>query len=65
MVTSDQCRTYANEQNVLGTAAHISIQRATAHMGISRSWTLLASEMKRLEAVVDEEVTTAQQNDFA
>jgi hypothetical protein len=34
-------------------------------MGISRSWTLLASEMKRLEAVIDEEVITAQQNDFA
>ena len=65
MVTSDQCRTYANEHKVLGIAADISIQRATAHMGISRSWTLLASEMKRLEAVIDEEVTAAQQNNFA
>jgi len=65
MVTSDQCRTYSNEHKVLGIAADISIQRATAHMGISRSWTLLASEMKRLEAVIDEEVTTAQQNGFA
>ena len=65
MVTSDQCRTYSNEHKVRGIAADISIQRATAHMGISRSWTLLASEMKRLEAVIDEEVTTAQQNDFA
>ena len=57
MVTSDQCRTYANEHKVLGIAADISIRRATAHRGISRSWTWLASEMKRLEAVIDEEVT--------
>src|SRR5205807_10155469 len=39
MVTADQCRTYSNEHKVLGIAADISIQRATAHMGISRSWT--------------------------
>jgi hypothetical protein len=64
MVTSDQCRTYANEQKS-SEQQRIFPSNVRPQMGISRSWTLLASEMKWLEAVIDEEATTAQQNDFA
>jgi hypothetical protein len=37
MPTAEQCKTYATEYQVLGREADISIQRATALMGISQS----------------------------
>ena len=47
MTTANQCEAYAAEYQARGTAPDISIQRATALMSISQSWTTLAGQLDR------------------
>jgi len=55
MVTQEQCKTYADDYQLLGRVPEISMQRATILMGISRSWTTLAGQLSRLAAIETEE----------
>ena len=55
MQTVEQCQAYANEYKLLGTADGISIRRATALMGISRSWRVLANQLDRLSEIEKDE----------
>jgi hypothetical protein len=55
MPTAEQCKTYANEYQLLGREAEISIRRATVLLGISLSWTTLANQLDRLSAIVKDE----------
>jgi hypothetical protein len=55
MVTQEQCKTYADDYQLLGRVPEISMQRATILMGISRSWTILAGQLSRLAAIETEE----------
>ena len=48
MTTVNQCEAYAAEYQARGTAPDISIERATALMSISQSWTTLAGQLDRL-----------------
>ena len=65
MTTANQCEAYAAEYQARGTAPDISIQRATALMSISQSWTTLAGQLDRLAQIIkdeDEEGGLDQQN---
>ena len=55
MLTSPQCKAYATDCQQLGSAAEISIQRATILMAMSRSWTTLANQMLRYDTIAKEE----------
>ena len=55
MPTAEQCKTYAAAYQRLGLEVEISIQRATALMGISQSWTTLASQLDRLSVITKNE----------
>jgi hypothetical protein len=55
MITSEQCKAYLTECKVLGTSRGISIQRATAIMGICHALVALAQRLKRYDRVVQEE----------
>jgi hypothetical protein len=55
MQTAEQCRTFAAEYQHLGREADISIQRATALMGISNSWTVMAYQLDRLSGITKDE----------
>jgi hypothetical protein len=55
MPTAEQCKTYAAEYQRLGLEIEISIQRATALMGISQSWTTLARQLDRLSVITKNE----------
>ena len=55
MLTSPQCKAYATHCQQLGSAAEISIQRATILMAMSRSWTTLANQMLRYDTIIQEE----------
>ena len=55
MLTAEQCKTYATEYQHLGREANISTRRATALMGISKSWKILAGQLDRLAAIVRDE----------
>lgn len=55
MITAPQCRTYAMEWQLLGMRTEISVQRATILVAMSRSWTTLANQLERYDAIVKEE----------
>ena len=55
MIATVECRAYATECQDLGSTAGISIQRATVLMAMSRSWTALANQTERLEAILRDE----------
>jgi hypothetical protein len=55
MPTAEQCKTYATEYQHLGQEANISTRRATALMGISKSWKILAGQLDRLAAIAKDE----------
>ena len=55
MTTANQCEAYAAEYQARGTAPDISIQRATALMSISQSWTTLAGQLDRLAQIIKDE----------
>jgi hypothetical protein len=55
MITQAHCKTYADDYQLLGRVPEISMQRATALMGISRSWTMLGNQLGRLAAIVEME----------
>jgi hypothetical protein len=55
MPTAEQCQTYATEYQHLGREANISTRRATALMGISKSWKILAGQLDRLAAIAKDE----------
>ena len=55
MLTAEQCKTYATEYQHLGREANISTRRATALMGISKSWKILAGQLDRLAAIAKDE----------
>jgi hypothetical protein len=55
MPTAEQCKTYAAKYQRLGLGVEISIQRATALMGISQSWTTLARQLDRLSVITKNE----------
>ena len=55
MITSEQCKTYLTECEVMGTSAEISIERATAIMGVCYALVALAQRLKRYDDVVEEE----------
>ena len=53
MQTAEQFDLYAEEYLAQAPERDISIRRATALMGISRSWIILAEQLRRL-AQIDE-----------
>jgi hypothetical protein len=55
MVTQAQCKTYAADYRRLGRATEISVQRATILVAISRSWTILGSQLGHLADIEAEE----------
>jgi len=55
MIFTTQCKTYAAECHHRGTAFDISIQRGTALLAMSRSWTALAGQMEHYDAIRKEE----------
>ncbi len=55
MISTTQCKMYAAECQHLGTVFDISTQRATALLAMSRSWTVLASQMQHYDALRKEE----------
>ena len=52
MITAAQCRAYATECERLGKAPDISIQRATALMGMAHCWDMLADDTQRYDGIV-------------
>jgi hypothetical protein len=48
-------RDHAERLRILGVATNISIRLATAYVGISRSWTTLAGQLERLDAIIKDE----------
>jgi hypothetical protein len=56
MPTAEQCKTYATEYQRLGLEVEILIQRATALLRISQSWTTLASQLDRLSVITKNEI---------
>jgi hypothetical protein len=55
MITSEQCKTYLSECEVMGTSPEISIQRATAILGVYHALAALTQRLKRYDGVVREE----------
>lgn len=55
MITAAQCRTYATDCQGRGMAAGISIRRASALLAMSRSWSALANQVERYNAILKEE----------
>ena len=55
MITSEQCKTYLTECEVMRTSPENSIQRATAIMGVYHALAALAQRLKRYDGVVQEE----------
>jgi hypothetical protein len=55
MIGAQQSRAYSNDCVTLGQAPAISIQRATILMAMSRSWTGLANQRDRYDAITKEE----------
>jgi hypothetical protein len=55
MQTAEQFDLYAEEYLALATERDISIRRATALMGISRSWIILAEQLRRLALIEENE----------
>jgi hypothetical protein len=47
MITSEQCKTYLTECELMGAASQISIQRATAIMGVCHALAARAQRLKR------------------
>ena len=55
MITSEQCKTYLTECEVMRTSPEFSIQRATAIMGVYQALAALAQRLKRYDDVMEEE----------
>ena len=55
MQTAEQLDFYAEECLALATEPGISIRRAKALMGISRSWIILAEQLRRLAQIEENE----------
>jgi hypothetical protein len=55
MQTAEQLDFYAEEYLALATERGISIRRAKALMCISRSWIILAEQLRRLAHIEEEE----------
>ena len=55
MITSEQCKTYLSECEVMGTSPEISSQRATAILGVYHALAALTQRLKRYDGVVREE----------
>jgi hypothetical protein len=55
MISTTQCKTYAAECQHLGLVFDISIERATALLAMSQSWTTLADQKERYDAIRKEE----------
>jgi hypothetical protein len=55
MQTAEQLDVYAEEYLALATERGISIRRAKALMGISRSWIILAEQFRRLAQIEEPE----------
>lgn len=55
MITAAQCKTYLSECEMLGTKADISIQRTTAILAVRRAWVVLAQQVARYDAVIEDE----------
>jgi hypothetical protein len=59
VITAQQCRAFAANCVTLGADTHISMQRATILLAMSRSWTNLANQIDRYEPTMKEEGVTA------
>lgn len=55
MPTEHQCRAYAFDCQRLSAEPGTSLQRATALMAMALSWTTLADQTKRFDAIVKDE----------
>ena len=55
MPVESQCRQYATECQRLSAAAGTSIQRSTLLMAMTVSWTTLADQMRRYDAMLRDE----------
>jgi hypothetical protein len=51
MISTTQCNAYAAECQHLGMVFNISIQRSTALLAMSQSWTTLAAQTERYDAI--------------
>ena len=56
MITSEQCKIYLTECEVMGTSREISVQRATALMGICQALAALEQRLRRYDGVVQKEM---------
>jgi len=55
MVSAEQCRAHSAECAALGMEPNISVQRANILTAMSRSWTTLANQTDRYDALVKRE----------
>ena len=55
MLSAEQCKEFAANCARLGMQPNISVRRADILMAMSRSWTTLATQIERYEALVKEE----------
>ena len=57
MITSEQCKTYLAECELAAADPAISMQRATAIMGVCRALIILGARLAHYDAVVTTEST--------
>ena len=55
MITAQQCRDYSANCLTLGTKPNLSVQRGTVLLAMARSWTALANQRDRYDAIMIEE----------
>ena len=55
MITAYQCRTHAAECMALGMQANLPAERVKILTAMARSWTTLAEQMERYDALLKEE----------
>jgi hypothetical protein len=52
MISAQQCRTYSAQCAALGKAPDVSAQRATILLAMSRTWSALANQTERYDALL-------------
>jgi hypothetical protein len=52
MISAQQCRDYAASCVMLATKPNLSVQRSTILLAMSRSWTALANQQDRYDAIM-------------
>jgi hypothetical protein len=55
MISSTECRKNATDCFNLAAGPDVTVQRRTALLAMTRSWTTLANQIERLHAIMKEE----------